>query len=259
MFGQIKDTTDLLTYKKAQFTAYSDIFFILLMSALCFAATTYEDKARFYNTLKLALPVITIAAVSLFLVFKGKAELGMNVMAVAACFVASAGFLTSPPHLAGTSLGYFMMLDVVYATFFCPQILSAIIFVTFLVVEAVYYFIIALPAAEGTLKIVVKTTFLDGSIIISCVYVVCFFASRFMHQGLEQTKTESKKNADQLVYINNLLETIKSASAELKNSINLNSQLIDSYNENAQNQTASVEMLTATLEEISSGTENVAL
>lgn len=259
LFGRIQGSTDLLIYKKAQFTGYSDIFFILLMSGLCFAATTYEDKARFYNTLKLALPVIVIATASLYSVFKGKAEIGMNVMAVAACVVASAGFLSAPVHLAGSSLGYFMLLDVVYATFFCPQILSAIIFVVFLVVEAVYYFAIALPSAEGIMKIVAKTTFLDGSIIISCVYVVCFFASRFMHQGLEQTKTESKKNSDQLVYINNLLATIKSTSEELKNSIDFNSRLIDSYNDNAQNQTASVEMLTATLEEISSGTENVAV
>mgnify|MGYP001220284224 CR=1 FL=1 len=257
LFSRIRNKTDLLTFKKAQFTAYSDMFFIILMSALCFAATTYDDKARFFNTLKLALPVIIIATVSMISVIKGYATLGMNVMAVAACFISSAGFLTAPPHLAGSSLAYFMMLDVVYATFFCPKILSAIIFIVFIIVESVYYFIIALPSAEGTIKIVLKTTYFDGSIILTCIYVVSFFASRFMHQGLEQTETESKKNSDQLLYINNLLSTMRSASGDLRDSINFNSDLIDSYTENAQNHAASVEELTATLEQISANTENV--
>lgn len=259
LFRRIKHSADLLTYKKAQFTAYSDIFFIVLMSLLCFAATSYEDKTRFYNTLLLALPVVTIALLSLISVIKGKPEFGMNIMAIGACICASAGYLLAPPHLAGVSLAYFMILDIVYATFFCPKILSAIIFFVFLAVQAFYYFVLSPSSAEGLIKITTKTAFLDGSITIICVYVVGFFASRFMHQGLKLTEIEVKKNEEQLNYINNLLQTIKTVSKELHKSINLNSQLIDSYTENAQNHAASVETLTSTIEEISAGTENVAI
>ncbi len=259
LFRRIKHSANLLIYKKAQFTAYSDIFFIILMVILCFAATSYEDKTRLYNTLRLSIPVMTVAVISLISVIKGKPEFGMNIMAVGACILASAGYLTAPGHLAGVSLAYFMYLDLIYASFFCPAILSAIMLIMFLATKSVYYFIIALPSADGILHVTIKTAFLDGSITLICVYVVGFFASRFMNQGLNQTAMESKKNEAQLVYINNLLHTIKSASEELRNSINLNSQLIDSYTENAQNHSASVETLTSSLEEISAGTENVAL
>ena len=251
LFGRVKES-DFLLYKKAQFTAYADLLFLALMLALVAAASTYEQR-RFYDILKLALPVITVALVSFMTIASGRTNAGANIMAVGAAVFSIGGFLIRPPHLAGVSLAYFMFLDLTYAAFFCSNLVSVLILIAMLAGHSIYFFVMYGPVLTGDLLDVVKTSYIDGTVTLVCTFITAFFASRFM----ERANEAGEKNASQLGIIKNLVETIRITSRELRDSIELNATLVESYSDNAQNQAASVEELTSTLEQLSAGTENV--
>lgn len=255
MFRRV-DKSDFLSYKKAQFTAFADLLFIVLMLGLIAAASTYE-QSRFYDILKLAVPVITVALVSFITISTGRTNAGANIMAIGAAVFSIGGFLIRPPHLSGVSLAYFMYLDLTYAAFFCSNLLSFLILAAMLAGRSYYFFVMYGPVLTGDIFDVIKTSYVDGIVTLICVFITGFFASRFMARALLKAKEEGEKNAAQLVVIKNLVETIKITSNELKDSIELNATLVESYSDNAQNQAASVEELTSTLEQLSAGTENV--
>lgn len=252
------EKADVLYYRKAQFTAYSAILFILLMIALSVIALSYDNTSRLYHTLKLTIPIITVAFATIALVARGKAAGAAVVMASGAGILAGSGFLLQPPHLAGVSLTYFMYLDLVYASFFCTAGVTGVLFILFLTIQSTYFFLIVPSLASGIIAETAKTAYYDGSITLACVYMAGFFTNRFMQQTIQHAEGESARNVEQLLHIRNLMDTIKSVANELRNSINTNTLLIDSYTDNARSQAASVEELTSAIEEISAGTENVA-
>lgn len=250
------DKSDFLQYKKAQFTAYADLLFLVMMLTLVAAASSYDQK-RFYDILKLALPVITVAMVSFFTIITGRTNAGANIMAIGAAVFSIAGFLIRPPHLSGVSLAYFMYLDLTYAAFFCSNIISILILAAMLTGRSYYYFVMYGPVLTGDLYDVVKTSYIDGTVTLVCTFITGFFASRFMARALFRANEEGEKNASQIAVIKNLVDTIRITSKELRDSIEMNASLVESYSDNAQNQAASVEELTSTLEQLSAGTENV--
>lgn len=250
------DRSNFLSFKKAQFTAWSDLLFLFLMIILCSAALVY-DTNRFFEIMKLAIPVMTVASLSFFTVLAGKSNAGANIMAIGSCILSTGGFLIRPPHLAGVSLAYFMYLDLIFACFFCSTWLSTLILLLMLAAHSVFFFVLAGPSASGLVLETLKTSFLDGTITLCAVFITGFFANRFMEKAIVMAKDESEKNASQLVLIRNLINTIKHTAGDLSEAIELNAGLIDSYSDNAQNHAAAVEELTSTLEQISAGTENV--
>lgn len=250
------DRSSFLLYKKAQFTAYSNIMFILLMTMLCIAASGYEHT-RFLQVLKLSLPVMTISIISFITIILGKPDAGANIMAVGAAVLSIAGFMMYPPHLSGVSFAYFMYLDLTYAAFFCSNILAIIILVSFIVARSVYFFVMYGHGVSPEVFDMLKTSYVDGMVTVTCTFITGFFASRFMDRALERAEEAGERSTSQLVVIRNLVSTIRHTVADLKEAIDLNSGLIESYSDNAQNHAASVEELTSTLEQISAGTENV--
>lgn len=250
------DKSSFLFYKKAQFTAYANILFIILMTSLCITASGYE-RERFYQVLRLSLPVMTVSVVSFIAIVLGKSNAGANIMAIGAAVMAITGFVYYPPHLSGVSFAYFMYVDLTYASFFCSNLLSLFILISFIITRSVYYLVLYGPSATGLMADNLKTSYVDGLVTLSCVFIIGFFASRFMSRALARTEEESEKNASQLEIIKNLINTIKHTANDLKEAIELNAGLVESYSDNAQNHAASVEELTSTLEQISAGTENV--
>ena len=250
------DTSSFLLFKQAPFTAYADFLFIVLMAVLIAFASTYEPE-RFLSVLKPSIIVIIVAFVSIFAIISGKTNTGVNIMAIGAAIMSSLGLIISPPHLSGVSFVYFMYVDITYAAFFCSNLVSVLILLALVITRSVHYFVMYGPTATGLTVEILKTSYIDGLVTLICVFATGFFASRFMARALEISRDEGEKIASQLVVINGLVDTIRSTANELGGAINLNSELVESYSDNAQNQAASVEELTSTLEQISTGTENV--
>lgn len=242
--------------RKANFLFNFAFFMIVLMAALSFIATTFSPE-RFRSVVTATSAMIIACFLILFLIRKGKMEFAASFLAIFSCLLASAGFYNRPIHVAGVSMAYFMHLDLVYATLFCSRWLSALILAVFTGTQGAYFFLVAKPAATGILVETVKSGFADAVITLIMVYIVGISASGFLNRALALTKEESDKNKEQLYFISNLMDTIKKAARQLTGSIDTTHEVVTHFSDNAQNQAASVEELSATIEEISAGTISV--
>lgn len=251
------DESDFLRYKKAQYTVLFALMINFFLIVLCVTAAVSFTHERFILILSASSALIMLLLLSVFLTRSGRMEKGAIVIAYASCFVASAGFLKEPVHVAGVTMAYFMFLDLVYATIFCSNIISTSIIAVFVSIQSYYYFFIAKPIATGALLETAHSTYIDGTITLIMVYVVGSIANTFINKALKMSTEESEKNRKQYDFIKSLMVTIQNASGNLRNSINITSDVITSFSDNAQSQAASVEELSATVEEISAGTINV--
>jgi len=184
-------------------------------------------------------------------------EIAANTLAFTASFICAAGFLTRPYYLSGVTMGVFMHVALAYATLYCSFLVSTTILLLFFATHTYQYIFIAKPAASGFLIQIANSTFIDGLITLTLLYVLGTVTSQFLNRAVITIKSESEKNKESYSQIKSLISTIKNAVIELNDSIDKNRDIITKYSDNAQSQAASMEELSATVEEISAGTESV--
>ncbi|MFW5862220.1 MAG: phage tail tape measure protein [Spirochaetota bacterium] len=250
------DERNFVLYKKGQFLYIMDLIFIMLMLVLSFSALS-AGHDRFLSIIKPSVPVVIAAITSILLVRSGRVISGANVMGIFACIIAIAGFMVRPVHIAGVSMGYFMFVDTAFATLFCSYLLSSLIITSFVAAHIIYYFVIALPTAEGIFAEVARTTMVDGVVTLLMVFSICMAIERFLNAAISKAESESGRNREQVKRIRSLMDTIRDTSQQLNLSIDNNVSVINQFSDNAQSQAATVEELSSTIEEISANAVNV--
>jgi len=251
------DESDFVRYKKAQFLSIFSVVITLCMLFLIGVSSITTSGDRFIDVSVAALLLIfTCVFIALF-VQRGKMELGANTLAFSACFIASAGFFVKPVHLAGSTMAYFMYLDVVYTVLFCSLLVSCIVLSIIVGTHIAYFFMVARPTATGILVDTANSTFLDGILTLIMVFIVGVVVSRFLKEALDRSENESRKNEEQYNQIKNLNSTIRDASTRLTDSISMTSGIITHFTDSAQTQAASIEELSSTMEEISASSSSV--
>jgi len=251
------DESNFVRYKKAQFLTFLSIMNVLCMLLLVALATSFAEPERFRSILVASLLLISACILILFFVRRGRMELGANSLAFAACFIASAGFMSRPVHLAGTTMGYFMYLDLVYTVLFCSLLVSSIIISILVSIHITYYILVAQPTATGVLAETANATLYDGVLTLVMVFIVGVVVSRFLREALDRSNNERRKNEEQYVQIKTLNDTIRDASIRLTESIDITSGVITHFTDSAHQQAASIEELSSTMEEISASSTSV--
>ncbi len=248
---------DFVRYKKAQYTGIFAISISIGLLALIFFSFITFDAERFRQIFFSTSLLLFSCIIIIFLVRFGKMELAANFLAYTACFIASAGFLTRPYYVAGSSMGLFMHLDLAYATLYCSPIISISILLIFITTHTYFYFFIAKPQAVDFLIDTVNSTYIDGLITLTLIFILGYVTSRFLNRAVDIAVEQSQKNEENYSRIKALMDTIKNTIRKLNESINSNQAIITKYSDNAQSQAASMEELSATVEEISAGTDSV--
>jgi len=251
------DKNDLVRYKKARFFMIMGLMSLFFLTALSFASLYYGYE-RFIQVCHITVPAFFLYFLCLYLIRKGKFDAAVNCCSISGCILVVAGFFSRPPETAGVTLGYFMYVDLVFATMFSSILISSVIFVSFITTHAVYYFLVASPVVTGLLVHTAKSTFIEGIITLVAVYTIGVVVTRLLNHVIQQIREESGKNRDQYNSIKILNDTIQDASQKLTESISVTSDIINQFYENSQSQAAAVEELSASMEEISQNTNNVA-
>lgn len=248
---------NFVLYKKGQFLMIMNLIFILLMIMLTIASFSFPpDRARSVLVLTFSGTLVTV--VILLVLRTGRVQAGLNLFAIFTAFLSIAGFLAKPPHLAGVSLAYFMLMGLAYTSLFCSVRLTTLMLLSFIAAHLGYYFFIGIPAADGVVVDTVKTALLDGLATLLGTFTIGVAASRILNRALEITVAESDKNAEQYKRISSLNEVMNRTFDKLNESINVTSEVVENFSETFQNQAATFEELAASMEEISANTTNVA-
>ena len=250
------DETDFVVYKKGQFLMVVNLVFIALMILLSVASMYLPpDRAQSVRVITSAATVITV--IILIVLKTGRVSGALNGFAVFTAILCIVGFISKPPHIAGVSLGFFMMMDIAYMSLFCSIRLTSLSLAAFIATHIGYYFLKALPGAEGLIVDTVKTTLMDGVVSLVGVYSIGIAANKILNRALELTAEESRKNIEQFQRISSLNAIMNQTFTKLTESIHVTSDVVDSFSESFQSQAATFEELAASMEEISANTTSV--
>jgi methyl-accepting chemotaxis protein len=244
-------------YKKAQYVFIFSSSILAGLLVLNIFGLFFLDSARMLQIIKSSSLLGTSCVIIILLVKSGRVEIAANTLAFTASFIAAAGFISRPYYLAGVTMGVFMHLAIAYTTLYCSLLVSTSVLLLFIATHTYYFIAIAKPAASGFLVQTVSSTFIDGIITITLIYILGTVTSGFLNRAVKTAESESAKNKENFSQIKSLITTIKHAAAELNGSIDQNHDIITKYSDNAQSQAASMEELSATVEEISAGTDSV--
>lgn len=255
-FLQKIDKDDFVTIKKSQFIYIMDFIFIFFMGLISLAGL-FGSFERFIDTIKLTIPVSFVTIASIIAIRKGRVITSANIMAIGACILSVVGFLARPPHIAGVSLGYFMYLDVVFATLFCSRLLASSILAVFLGAHIGYYTLIAKASATGIIAETARTTLINGTICMACIFTACIAVNMFLTRAIEMAREESEISKKRYAFIHDLLGTIKNVSEKLADSLESKTEMIAQFTDNAQSEAATMEELSSSVEEISASASSV--
>lgn len=250
------DDSDFVLYKKGQFLMIINIFFILLMVVLNLVSF-YLPPERARSVQIIASIAIVITLTILIILRTGKVQRGLNTFAVLTGILIVAGFISKPYHIAGVSMAYFMMMQLAYTSIFCSVRLTTIMVFSYVGTHVGYYFLKALPAAEGLMTETVKSSLVDGIITLFGTYCVGVAASWILYRAFDITINESKKNIEQYKKISVLNSIMNQTFDKITESIDVTSDVVGTFSESFQNQAATFEELAASMEEISANTTNV--
>lgn len=250
------DESDFVIYKKGQFLMVMNIVFIILMILLSIGTVLLPpDRAKSVMMMTSSATFVTIIILSVLR--SGRVQWGLNGFALFTSILAILGFIAKPPHIAGVSLGYFMLMCTAYTSLFCSARFTTLIAVLFVGTHIGYYFLKALPGAEGLIIDTVKTSLMDGVVTLLGTYTIGVAASSILSRALERMVKESKKNEAQYIRISKLNTIMNQTFMKLTESIHVTSDVVDSFSESFQNQAATFEELAASMEQISANTTNV--
>lgn len=250
------DESNFVLYKKGQFMMWMNLIFILLMILLS-AGTLYLPPERAMSVMMMTVSA-SIVTISILTVLKtGRVQMSLDGFAFFTIILANLGFIAKPPHIAGVSLGFFMLMNVGYTTLFCSNFVIVFAMVSFISTHIGYYFLKALPASEGIITDIAKTTLMDGVVTLLGSFAIGIAASRILNRALALSAEESRKNAEQYQRISRLNSIMNQTVAKLTKSIHVTSDVVDNFSESFQNQAATFEELAASMEEISASTTSV--
>lgn len=245
---------DYLNFKKAEFLFIMIIAYSLLLMIVPFGFLSISMK-RFLFTYLIVSPFVLINVVSLVFLIIKKQKISASIIAISCAVIESYLFLAREPISSLVSFSVLMIIYIVFATLYCPGIISGLITGSMIVLHIVHIKINS-DATPETLALI-QTANIDAILTIATIYIVCLFTSRFMEASLQKSLEKSKKNEEQYNVIKKMVNTVKTTIETLSNSVSSNFTNVEQLGTNAKNQAAAIEEISSTMEEIAANSQSV--
>ncbi len=250
--------SDLLTKKKADLLFFWSVILFLLMGLLTFGSV-FISFERFLQFTPFTGTIGVGAISSIFFILYGRLNHAANSAILSYALVVGVGLAGKyllAPH-ASLALVYFSMPIIVIGALFSTRKIVTFLTLYFIVCQTAV-FIFLRGKFDPLLADSIKNSYLDCVMATITTYIISMMIIQTMTRVIELMRDENSKNTRQIGFISNLLNTIKSTSDNLQQSVLVTSDAIQTLSGNSQNQAASMEELSATIEEISAGSIHAA-
>ncbi len=248
--------SDFLSYKKAEFLLTMISVYTMLLLVLPFGFITV-GFGRFLLTFVIISPFIFFSAVSIFFIARGKPRVAATIISVTSMMVDLYFYFQREPLLAVASFGYVMIIIIVFATLYCSAWVSALVTAAYVISHIAHVAIYSGASLEARDLNVIKTANVDSMLTVIIIYIICLSTSRLLERAFSRSMEESRKKEEQMSFNSSLLAVMRKLLSKLIEAAALTLESSGQINNNAQNQAASVEELTSTIEEITANTQNV--
>lgn len=251
--SRFQDKSEILQ-RQSRFLMIANISFVLLLLFLVIAVAL-NDRSRLDQIIKASSIGILISIASLTSLSKGHFTLAANIMAVGACALADIGFFMRPPHLAGVTMAYFMMLDLVFASLFCSAFLTSIILIIHIGTQISYYILKSPTLQDPQTLATLKSGMLDSIVVLVLLFVLTSNVNNMLKQALKEAEKEREEGEGHLQLIGKLLETIRNVSANLFTSTKKTMETLSVTASNSVQQAKATAEISSTMEELSATAE----
>jgi hypothetical protein len=259
IMGSYDAEREYVTAKKAQFLFWFFIIYGIMMSLVPVVFVFTAGHERAVQGLIVSYPQLPLLVVALLMIRTRKIRTAANIMGWIAFLLSIAGYYTRPVPISGVSMAYFQFAAVVFSIFFCSYSLAVFFFAGFIIADSLYFVFLVRPVLatlDPLLQTAAYSQLFDIPIALTIVFICGLSATKIVNKALQIMQQQTAENLKQSQANENLVSTIRDVAGKLSASIERTSSVITSFSDNARTQAASVEELSATIDEISAGTES---
>jgi len=247
---------DYLSYARARLllTFMSVTALLILLITFCLLPTGIDI---FLMTLAITGPFLAGIILSLYFLRRGRYLFSANLFIILATITVSAGFIMHifiQPELLYSTYSYFTYACIVLCIIFSTRtFLTCVTLFLFAVNLAV--FLSQIGGAEGVYKKIVILAMIDTTFALIFIYVVSLLIMKIFNRSTEIAGIEATRNLNQNQFIK---KTLSENSHALLGEVETMSMTIAGFSDNTSRESAALEEMTATVEELAGGIESVA-
>lgn len=206
------------------------------------------------------LPVFGVGSFALFLLRKGKYFLASNIIVIsAACLeiLASASTMNSENIAVMANFIFYMIAIIVAAALFCTKRVVFLVSMLFIAGNTLLFLWFMNTLSPAALEMA-KTILIDSVITILIVFFLSWRIITITDGAVKRIEEDAHKDKEQCMKMRTLLESIRDHVQGLATASEKLDETAYHFAEGAQSQAASIEQISVTIEEISSGMDNIA-
>lgn len=258
----LKHYKDVNFYRQRQARALVYVYFILYLFLIAIFAILSMVHTNIFVPLATVGAMFTVNTLGLLFLVKGRYSFSSNMIVITGSLIIAATFaskyFTSPfPESAYSTLLYFFFMMLALGTLFGSYWATLLVGGIFLV-EIVGYGFFILPGLEAVKQEAVRLSMIESSFSLMVVLAISFMIKKMSADAIKSAEEEAETNRRQVVSMQRMMKTVEEASSHLTKSTHTLSETSDHFSENSQSQAASVEEITATMEQMSAGLDTVA-
>jgi len=196
----------------------------------------------------------------MFLIQRGKLSSAASIFVLFQCVISIAGADARASDVTLVTIMYFVYPMLVMAAMFAPRIIQSIVLILIIglfIWNNNRFDVSALSSGVSEKTGLIRVGTVMGIISIILTYTITYFVMKFLRLAISASENEAKITAEKNVYITHLIETIRTSYNELITSIDSTEEIITDIFIHTQTQAATIEELSASMEEISVNTLNV--
>ncbi len=250
---------DLLDRRKANLFFFWSLILLSFMVILSLASL-FLGFQRFIQFLPFTGTISLGALLTLFFIMRGNVNAAALASIVSYSIVVGIGLVGKymlAPH-ATFALAYFSMPIIVIGALFSTRLIVAFVTIYFMACQTAVFVMLRKSTFDPLLMDSIKNSYLDCVAATGITFIISYLIIQTMTGVIELMRDENAKSNQQIGFISNLLNAIKNTSTNLQDSVMVTNGAIRTLSSNSQNQAASMEQLSATIEEISAGSLNAA-
>jgi methyl-accepting chemotaxis protein len=248
-----------LVQKKAQALYYFCIITSFLMTILLTAFFLFKREIVLQAGIVIVV-VFTGCLITLLILKAGHYDVAANFITGLLAVSVTAGLLVKinrDAHVGYTTFIYFMLALIVQSILFCKRYFVVIVSSLFLTADILFY-VLAKDKLDPLSLEAASVGLIDSAFSIIFVLVAGMSLMWIVKESIKRAEDEAASNASNLKKVQELLNSLSTASANLALSSEELSDTASTFSQNTQSQAASAEEIMATIEEVSAGVDNVA-
>ncbi|PKL39824.1 MAG: hypothetical protein CVV44_06275 [Spirochaetae bacterium HGW-Spirochaetae-1] len=249
------DESDYLVRKKAGLVMFFALLLIIALNAGAVASFMISVE-RGIDFFKSAFLVSLASLFTLVLLRIGKSEMAAYVYVFACVFVVTLMLFTKEPHLAYSTMIYFMFVTLIFASVFTTLFVSTVV-MGIQCIGNVVYFLMHKDVADPLVKTILKAGLVDSLVALFLAYFISLFSITVLQNSIKMVNEEKERNDSQFKELRGLHTIISEIAQKISSFAEWISERTKNFSGNMEEQARFAAEIDGSTADVAAGVANI--